>query len=52
MTCYSLDEVKKMDIQVLRYFLAVAREENITRAEEIILLVEKHSRKSVLTMQK
>lgn len=99
MTCYSLDEVKKMDIRVLRYFLAVAREENITRAakslhitqpslskqlmelenevgkqllirgkrkvtltedgillrkraEEIILLVEKHSRKSVLTMQK
>lgn len=41
MTCYSLDEVKKMDIRVLRYFLAVAREENITRAAEIILLVEK-----------
>ena len=30
-----------MELRELRYFLAVVREENITRAEEIIELVEK-----------
>lgn len=34
--CYSLLEVSTMEIRVLRYFLAVAREQNMTKAAKLL----------------
>ena len=51
MACYSLYEVKKMDIRVLRYFLAVAREENITRAAESMHITQPSLSKQLMELE-
>ena len=46
-----MHEVRSMDIRVLRYFLAVAREENITRAAESLHIAQPSLSKQMMDLE-
>ncbi len=41
-----------MDIRVLKYFLAIAREENITRASEVLHIAQPSLSKQIIELEK